>query len=81
MNKAFWEISGKNLSVLTSSKTEEELPDSNVHNPQRDLLGSFPADLCPGITTQFGCGHRAKFSISVGGTGGEGWFDWKLGVA
>ena len=45
----------------------EEFPASKVtYNLQPDLLGSFPADVCPDITGQFGCGHRAKFSPSVG---------------
>ena len=39
----------------------EEFPASKVRL-QPDLLGSFPADVCPDITAQFGCGHRAKFS-------------------
>ena len=32
---------------------------------QPDLLESFPADVIPDITGQFGCRHRAKFSPSV----------------
>ena len=55
----------------------EEFPASKVtYNLQPDLLGSFPADVCPDITGQFGCGHRVKFSPSVGvcvcGGGGGG---------
>ena len=45
----------------------EEFRASKVtYNLQPDLLGSFPGDVCPDITVQFGCGHRAKFSPSVG---------------
>ena len=45
----------------------EEFRASKVtYNLQPDLLGSFPADVCPDITGQFGCGHRAQFSPSVG---------------
>ena len=42
------------------------------HFGRPDLLGSFPANESPDITGQFGCGHRAKFSPSVGGKGGGG---------
>ena len=37
----------------------EEFPASKVHiQPvQPDLLGGFPADVCPHITGQFRCGH------------------------
>ena len=53
----------------------EEFPASKVHL-QPDLLGSFPADVCPDITGQFGCGRRAKIKNSdlqwVGSGGGGG---------
>ena len=42
------------------------------HFGRPDLLESFPANESPDITGQFGCGHRAKFSPSVGGKGGGG---------
>ena len=42
-------------------------------NPQPDLLGSFPADVCPEI------GHRAKFGHSVAEGGGG--VDRIIGVA
>ena len=52
----------------------EEFSASKVrtYNLQPALLESFPADVCPDITSQLGCGHRAKFSPSGGGGGGEG---------
>ena len=36
-----------------------EFPASKVHMQlvQPDLLGGFPADVCPHITGQFRCGH------------------------
>ena len=67
-----------------------EFPASKVHMQpvQPDLLGGFPADVCPHITGQFRCGHsggggggcwedfacgqRAKFTTSGGGGGEEG---------
>ena len=55
---------------LTPSKTDGRVPRC-TYNLQRDLLGSFPADVCPGITGQLGCGHRAKFRPSLGG---RGWY-------
>ena len=54
----------------------EEFPASKVHL-QPGLLESFPADVCPDITGQFGCGLRAKFKKfrpSVGGGRGGGRF-------
>ena len=55
----------------------EEFPASKVHfQPATWLTGSFPADVCPDITGQFGCAHTAKLRISVGG-GGGGWDDDK----
>ena len=47
----------------------EEFPASKVHL-QPDLLGSFPADVCPDIAGQFGCGHRGKVQTFSGGEGG-----------
>ena len=50
----------------------EEFPASKVHL-QPDLLGSFPAIVCPDLNSQFGCDHRAKVRSSVvGGEGGGG---------
>ena len=64
-----------------------EFPASKVHMQpvQPDLLGGFPADVCPHITGQFRCGRsggggcskeiecsqRAKFTTLVGGGGGK----------
>ena len=49
----------------------EEFPASKMHyNLQPELPGSFPADVCADVTGQFGCGHRTKFSPSVGVGGG-----------
>ena len=53
----------------------DEFPASKLsctYNLQPDLLESFPADVCPDITVQFGCDHRAKFSPSGEGWGGGG---------
>ena len=54
------------LMYLTPSKTDGRVPSQQgaptTYNLQPDLLGSFPADVSPDITAQFGCGHRAKFS-------------------
>ena len=47
----------------------EEFPASKVH-PQPDSLGSFPADVCPDIAGQFGCGYRGKVQTFSGGEGG-----------
>ena len=47
---------------------EEFQPARCTHNLQPDLLESFPADACPDITDQFGCGHSAEFR---GGRGEE----------
>ena len=60
---------GKTYLFLTPSKTDGRVPSQqDAHTDlQPDLLGSFPAD----IIGQFGCGHRAKFSPSVG-VGGQG---------
>ena len=46
----------------------EEFPASKVHL-QPDLLGSFPADVCPDINGQFGSGQTAEFSPSGRGEG------------
>ena len=56
------------LFLTLLARMMEEFPTSKVHlyNLQPDLLGSFPADVCPDFTGQVGCGHRAKFSPSVG---------------
>ena len=60
----------------------EEFPASKVHL-QPDLLGSFPAIVCPDLSGQFGCDHRAKVrpSVVVGGGGGGGGGEVILGVA
>ena len=47
-----------------------------TYNLQSDVLESFPADVCPDITVQFGCGHRAKFSPSREGGGGGSVGNW-----
>ena len=43
----------------------EEFPASKVHiQPvQPDLLGGFPADVCPHFTGQFRCGHSGGMLI------------------
>ena len=59
---------------LTPSKTDERVPSQQgaPTNLQFDLLRSFPAFVCPDLIGQFGCGHRAKLTPSVGGeVGGE----------
>jgi len=54
---------------LTPSKTDGRVPSQQgaPDNLQPNLLRSFPADICPEIIGQFGCGHRAKFCPSGGG--------------
>ena len=74
-NKAWIKLSEAILSILGDfwekficsslpARLMEEFPASKVHlqryNLQPDLLGSFPADVCPDITSQFGCDHRPK---------------------
>ena len=45
----------------------EEFPANNVHlQPATWLTAGFPADVCPHNTGHVGCGHKAKFSSSVG---------------
>ena len=80
-NKAWIKLSEVILSIiakihlfLTPSKTawwKSSQPARCTYNLQLNLVWSFPADVCPVITCQFGCGHRAKFSPSVGGGGGR----------
>ena len=81
MNKAFWNhfkhfgwLFGENLSVPHSHQDRWKSCQQSkcTYNPQPDLLGSFPADVCPDIKGQFGCSHKGKFRPSVGGGGGEG---------
>ena len=88
MNKAFWsqfkhfgKFLGKQFSVRHSQQDwwKSSQPARCTYNLQPDLLGSFPADVCPHITGYFGCGHRAKFSPSVGEGWGGGEDDKKLG--
>ena len=38
-----------------------------TYNLQPDSLEGFPADVCPDITGQFGCGHWAHFSVKLRG--------------
>ena len=63
---------------LTPSKTDGEFPASKVHlQPTTWLTGKFPIRrICPDITGQFGCGHREKFSPSVGVGGGGSIGNW-----
>ena len=51
----------------------EEFPASKVHlyNLKPDLIGSFPGDVRPDITGQFGCGLKGEIHPFSGG-GGEG---------
>ena len=58
----------------------EEFPASKVHL-QPDLLESFPAEICPGNTGQFGCGHKAKFWALAERGGGRGGGDITYYVA
>ena len=53
----------------------EEFLSSKVHlQPTTWLTGSFPGDVCPDITGQLWCGHRAKFTPHQWGWGGGGGF-------
>ena len=83
MKKAFWShfkhfgrLLGNIYLFFTPSKTDgwvpsqQAAPTTCTYNLQPDLLESFPSDVCPDITVQFGCGHRAKFSPSEEGGGG-----------
>ena len=53
--KVFWENAGKDW--WASSQ-----PTRCTYNLQPDELGSFPADVCPDNTSQFGCGPKVKFT-------------------
>ena len=79
-NKAWIKLSEAILNILGDCKEKficsllparliEEFPASKVHL-QPDLLGSFPADVCPDIAGKFGCGHRGKVQTFSGGEGG-----------
>ena len=48
---------------LTPSRTDGRVPSQRrcTYNLQPDLLGSFPADVYPDITGQFGSGHNPSF--------------------
>ena len=54
--KPFWETAGKNLSVPHSQQDwwKSSQPARCTYNLQPDLLESFPADIYPDITGQFG---------------------------
>ena len=75
--KHFGRLLGKNLSAPHSQQVwwKSFQPARCTCNLQSELLGSLSADVCSDITGQFGCGHRAKFRLSVGG------FRRKMGVA
>ena len=75
MNKAFWShfrhfgrMLGKNLLFLTPSRTDRRVPSEQgapTRTLQPDLLGSFPADVCPKVTGQFGSDYSAnKYHIA-----------------
>ena len=51
---------------LTLSKDwwSSSQPARCTYNLQPDEPGSFPADVCPDNTSQFGCGPKAKFTHS-----------------
>ena len=70
---------GKKLSAPHSQQDlwKSFQPARCIYNLQFDLLGRLSADVCPDITGQFGCGHRAKFRLSVGGL--EGKWVWPRG--
>ena len=87
-NEAWIKLSEAILSILRDcwekficssllARLLEEFPASKVHMQpvQPDLLGGFPADVCPHITGQFRCGHRG------GGGGGLliGYCVWPTG--
>ena len=58
---------GKIYLFFTPSKTDGEFqPAGCIYNLQPDLLGSFPAEVCPDITGQFGCGHRENSALHWG---------------
>ena len=71
MNKAFWSHF-KHFGRLLEDYWKSSQPARCTLNLQPDLLGSFPADVCPDINGQFGCGQTAEFSPSGRG-GGGGW--------
>ena len=75
MNKAFWShfrhfgrMLGKHHLFLTPSRTDRRVPSEQgapTRTLQPDLLGSFPADVCPKITGQFGSDYSAnKYHIA-----------------
>ena len=54
---------GKNHLFLTPSRTDRRVPSEQgapTRTLQPDVLGSFPADVCPKITGQFGSDHSAN---------------------
>ena len=65
LSKAILSILGdcwENLicSTLPAGLWESSQPARCTYTLQPDLLGSFPADFCPTITDQFGCGQRTE---------------------
>ena len=75
-NEAWIKLSEANISILRDcwekficfsllARLMEEFPASKVHiQPvQPDLLGGFPADVCPHFTGQFRCGHSGGMLI------------------
>ena len=55
---------GRIYLFLTLSKDwwSSSQPARCTYNLQPDEPGSFPADVCPDNTSQFGCGPKAKFT-------------------
>ena len=63
----FWGIAGKHISVPHSQQDwwKSSQPARCTYNLEPDLLGSFPADVCPKITGQFGSDYSAnKYHIA-----------------
>ena len=56
---------------------ESSQPARCIYTLQPDLLGGFPADVCPDITGQFGCGHKGEIQPFSGGDGGGRGF-WSI---
>ena len=67
---AFWEITGKSLSVPHSQQHlwKSSQPARCTYNLQPDLLGSFPADVWPNITGQLG--------VVIGQNSAFQWWGW-----
>ena len=76
MNKAFWSRF-KHFWRFLGDWWESSQPARCIYTLQPDLLGGFPADVCPDITGQFGCGHKGEIQPFSGGDGGGRGF-WSI---